>query len=56
MPDSTSIASEFSTRDFLRPWLRCMCSIRLCNLLTAAYIRSICARPSVQTVRVRGWG
>ena len=38
MPDSTSIASEFSTRDFLRPWLRCMCSIRLCSLLTAAYV------------------
>ena len=38
MPDSTSMASEFSTRDFLRPWLRCMCSIRLCSLLTAAYV------------------
>ena len=39
MPDSTSMASEFITRDFLRPLLRYLCSICLCNLLTAAYMR-----------------
>ena len=38
VPDSTSMASEFNTRDFLRPWLRCMCSIRLCSLRTATYV------------------